>query len=483
MSLPHRFIISVGSYDGVVAGWDSSKNPKLPQNLSPKSRETKNLSPTRDLPPTPSSTPLPLSFAISNHEGSVRVVSSNQTKTGKPGLMFSCGIDGALRLYDIELSVEIGETRLPSDVGTCTCGAWAGEKHILIGTADGKLILYEVSTLQVVHVMGGHTSPVSCITVHPGSKSTPPGSMALTCSENDNTVRLWDLTKGRCGFVTKIKKKGGGGPSIIKFSPNGETYTYTHNHTHITTKSTSTDDILLDIDLGQQLYRVNDVAYITESYICAGLNNGGISIFRVEADAASASEVRAAMVINGSESSRDTKNRIKRVESMAGGSGYLVVSCCSSGVVSVYDFEGAVNSLMDEDNESDGGESSGSDEFGEEDDQYVLLQQVKLGTGSRIVSISGWSSDHAIGENDLDFDVDQSSDAVTPDFAPRRKPPTDKEAEEQQPPSKKRRNAVDASNIMEDAQAVAKARDLIESAKKSAKKKKKKKGAAKKIKK
>ncbi|GMH84076.1 hypothetical protein TrVE_jg11167 [Triparma verrucosa] len=481
MALPNRFIISVGSYDGVVAGWDSSKNPKLPGNLSPKSREVKNLSPTRDLPPTPSSTPLPLSFAISNHEGSVRVVQTLHNKSGKPGLMFSCGIDSALRLYDLDLSVEIGETRLPSDVGTCTCGAWAGDKHILIGTADGKLVLYEASSLQVVHVMGGHTSPVSCITVHPGSENTPAGSMALTCSENDNTVRLWDLTKGRCGFVTKVKKKGGGGPSVIKFSPNGETYTYQHNHTHITTKSTSTDEILLDIDLGQQLFRVNDVAYITESFICAGLNNGGISVFRVEADAASASEeVRAAMVVEGSESSRDTKNRIKKVEALAGGSGYLVVSCCSSGVVSVYDFEGAVNSLMDEDDDSHGGESSGSDdEFGEDDEQYVLLQEVKLGTGSRIVSISSWSSDSAIGENDSDFDADQSSDAVTPDPAPKRKPPTDKE----QPPPKKRRNAVDASNIMEDAEAVKKARDLIKKSKKmSASAKKKKSAIAKKSK-
>ena len=179
-------------------------------------------------------------------------------------------------------------------------------------------------------------------------------------------------------------------------------------------------------------------------------SNTPLAVFRVEADAASASEeVRAAMVVEGSESSRDTKNRIKKVEALAGGSGYLVVSCCSSGVVSVYDFEGAVNSLMDEDDDSHGGESSGSDdEFGEDDEQYVLLQEVKLGTGSRIVSISSWSSDSAIGENDSDFDADQSSDAVTPDPAPKRKPPTDKE----QPPPKKRRNAVDASNIMEDAE-------------------------------
>ena len=87
-----------------------------------------------------------------------------------------------------------------------------------MGTADGKLVLYEASTLQVVHIMGGHTAAVSSIAVHPGSESTPPGSMALTCSEKDNTIRLWDLTKGRCSFVTKVKKMGGGGASVVKVS-------------------------------------------------------------------------------------------------------------------------------------------------------------------------------------------------------------------------------------------------------------------------
>ena len=79
-------MISVGSYDGVVAGWDSRNNPKLLANIKPPKKKDDRLSPTRDLPPTPSSTPLPLSFAIANHEGSVKVVSSSRS-----GLMFSCG--------------------------------------------------------------------------------------------------------------------------------------------------------------------------------------------------------------------------------------------------------------------------------------------------------------------------------------------------------------------------------------------------------
>ena len=128
-----------------------------------------------------------------------------------------------MRLYDLELSVEIGETRIPSDInGTCSAGSFVSPTHILIGTSDGKLVLFEVKTLQVVHVMGGHSDLISSIAAHPGSAdgTIKPGAMALSCSNKDNSIRLWDLTKGRCSYVTKVApaagRSGGAGPSMIK---------------------------------------------------------------------------------------------------------------------------------------------------------------------------------------------------------------------------------------------------------------------------
>ena len=82
-----------------------TRNPKLAKRAT-------SLSPTRDLPPTPSSTPLPLAFAIANHEGSVRVVQcapsspSTADSSSKPPLMFSVGNDNCLRLYDLEVRMD-----------------------------------------------------------------------------------------------------------------------------------------------------------------------------------------------------------------------------------------------------------------------------------------------------------------------------------------------------------------------------------------
>ena len=201
---------------------------------------------------------------------------------------------------------------------------------------------------------------------------------------------------------------------MVEFSPDGSTYTYQHNLTHITTKSTNTDQVLLDIDLGEQLFRVNDLCYVGASYICAGLNNGGVCVMRVAEDGSE--EVRATMVIEGSQSGKETKERIKRVEYLRGGSGHLVVGCCSNGIVSVWDFEGAVNSLMDEDEDDDEDDDDSEDEFGEDDEGYVLLQEVKLGTGSRIVSVSGWSSDVTdVLEEEFDGDDEDAAEGSSSD--------------------------------------------------------------------
>lgn len=49
-----------------------------------------------------------------------------------------------------------------------------------------------------VHVLGGHKDAVNDIAVHPS------GKLALTVSK-DNTMKLWNLVHGRCGFTRRLK--------------------------------------------------------------------------------------------------------------------------------------------------------------------------------------------------------------------------------------------------------------------------------------
>jgi len=89
-----------------------------------------------------------------------------------------------------------------------------------------------------------------------------------------------------------------------------------------------------------------------------------------EEDEQDDSVVRASMVIEGSESGKSSSSRIKCMESLVGGSGYLVCSCTSEGVVSVWDMEGAANGLMDDDDDDEESEDN-SGEADEADDSDV----------------------------------------------------------------------------------------------------------------
>lgn len=64
-----------------------------------------------------------------------------------------------------------------------------------------------------VHVLGGHKKAVTGIAVHPS------GKLALSVS-NDNTMKLWDLTQGRCAFTRRLK----GSASSVRWNENGSRY-------------------------------------------------------------------------------------------------------------------------------------------------------------------------------------------------------------------------------------------------------------------
>jgi hypothetical protein len=79
--------------------------------------------------------------------------------------------------------------------------------------------------------------------------------------------------------------------------------------------------------------------------------------------------VKASMVIEGSEGGKSSSARIKCMETLVGGSGYLVCSCTSEGEVSVWDMEGAANALMDDDDDDDDDDDEKEEEEEEEEEE------------------------------------------------------------------------------------------------------------------
>ena len=260
--LPSRYIISVGTYSGVIAGWDSSIPPPSSSSLpssSTSSGGVGSVGESVDAIETPyqekqrqqegsddegEGIGIGMKFAFRSHGGAVRDIVASSGSGGNdddkydddndddndsknkcsPPMMISVGNDGAIRLYDLLMNVEIGEGRLPHGVEDASCcGPFLRDGKgdiygVIVGTNCGKLVIFKAKTMAVMHVMGRHKDAVSSIAVHPTS------TMALSASDKDNTLRLWDLTRGHCVFVKKVNGAGkgnrkGAGPTNVAFSP------------------------------------------------------------------------------------------------------------------------------------------------------------------------------------------------------------------------------------------------------------------------
>jgi WD40 repeat protein len=256
-SFPDRLVIVVGTYDGVIAGWDTSLDVK--RALEEKGEN--QISTVKESPLTllhqhrqeqNDDSYLKLKFAMPVHEGSVRTVSiasgipssanqenkeqlqtqesstkkrrrdttsaqeqgpeSHETSTSSgntcttihiPEILLSAGYDETMAVFSLSKGVQSGELKTPADLGTPTCSCFAPPStsyptHVLIGMSSGKIIIYKRRDWSVQHILSGHDDRgITCLAVH------PTGKMALSGGK-DGKIILWDLLKGKLAFVYKI---------------------------------------------------------------------------------------------------------------------------------------------------------------------------------------------------------------------------------------------------------------------------------------
>ena len=95
---PTKIIVAVGTYDGVLAGWEWTKDTQK----------------------------FEIAFATPVHDGSVRSLSIAQgNDMEQPGAFLSTGYDEVLRTHDFAKRLtSAGEIRTPSDLGTPVCAAF-----------------------------------------------------------------------------------------------------------------------------------------------------------------------------------------------------------------------------------------------------------------------------------------------------------------------------------------------------------------------
>lgn len=511
--IPHRLIVIAGTYDGVLAGWDTHHSSTITssddvEKVKEESIEVRLLRKMND------GKYLKLLFAMSAHEGSVRcidiattasVTPSFSSKAGvfsdsssfslRPGTLLSGGYDESINVYNILKKNQIGELRTPPDLGSPTCCSFAppsnnndmfehgdGEDgvgganqtstHAVVGTTSGKLIIYKRRDWSVQHILSGHGGSVtntntttssttsaasgggvSCLAVH------PTGRMALSGGRSDGKIILWDLVKGRLAYVHKIPastsrngSNGSGRRAVesinhIVWSTNGSRYAYCYG-SHITARDATSGETLLDVNM-YPCPRVNQLTFVGGKeglFVAAACDDGSLPVLEVghlildddnddDDDADNTKKTkkedktrRAIMAIEPVSEPVAGDDRFKCIRSVVGGSGFLVVTANSGGVISLMDLEGAARMMLtpneeNEEEEDDSGidnDDSDSDidseDDGDGDDEVEaaveILDSVRVGSGARITDLAVWSYGNGDGGCEEEDDDDNVGDSI-----------------------------------------------------------------------
>jgi WD domain, G-beta repeat len=445
-TFPTKIMICAGTYDGVLAGWEYEESiSNLQQNKKRRRIVTTDSN---------SNVQLKLSFASPVHIGSVRSLTiasqsssstgnnnTNTNNTNRPGSLLSCGYDEVLKMHDFAKRLtSSGEVKTPSDYGTPVCSSYAPpyypsasitrttkssssssqplSTHCIVGFTGGNIVIYKKRDWSVQHVLQGHEGGVASLAVHPS------GCLALSGGLCDGKLKLWDLTKGRLSFVTKINKTKTPTANntlstnsttyepidcIVWEGTEGVAYAYSHGH-HITCREVATGIDLLDVELPS---RVNQIALLMGPdgmFVAAACNDGSLPVLAVQdvstmtgsPRAKTAVERRAIMAIEPVDGPVAGEERFRCIQTL---SGYYVVTANSAGVVSIMNLHGAVKMILsaseesesntqnDDDDDSDHDAQDQDDDENDEVEAAVeIIDSVQLGSGARITALTTWCS-------------------------------------------------------------------------------------------
>ncbi|MBW0475771.1 hypothetical protein O181_015486 [Austropuccinia psidii MF-1] len=116
--------------------------------------------------------------ALPGHRTNIRTVflSSNDQ-------LVATGSNGALKVWNVKTQKCIRTF----DCGYVLCGAWLpGDRHILVGTKAGQLMLYELSSSTLLESYNAHTQSIWSLDIRPDGKAFVTGSA-------DKSVKFWNF--------------------------------------------------------------------------------------------------------------------------------------------------------------------------------------------------------------------------------------------------------------------------------------------------
>lgn len=192
--------------------------------------------------------------------------------------------DEHIRIYDLKKRKELGT--LLSHQGTVTTLKFSKEivgiedehksgKWLLLGSEDGKIIIWRTKDWQMFGTLKGHQGKVNDLAIHPS------GRVAISVS-TDKTIRLWNLMTAKKAAVMKIKGKDHLGQSgeFVRWSADGKNFVvglmnrifvyFLGDEAELTNKM-----VLKSTLMCMEIIQVEDIEYLV-----TGHNNGTLE-FRV----------------------------------------------------------------------------------------------------------------------------------------------------------------------------------------------------------
>eukprot|EP01134_Creolimax_fragrantissima_P005620 CFRG5620T1 len=245
-------------------------------------------------------------FAYTPHNGCIKTVALSHP----PMYLSSAGTDEQIKLYDLKRKRELGELLMQHE-GTITKLQFFKKTHMISTGQDGQICIWRVKDWECYKVLRGHKGEVNDLAMH------NTGRLMLSVGK-DKHMRLWNLVKGRCAYITKLPEEA----THVVWSPTGNHYSVCGDTTLYIYKAADASQLAI-VKLGT---RVHSIEFLSDEHIAVGLETG---------------EVRILDVSNG-ETIANTQAHVRRIKSLRAvpspfkPKSSLLVTACSEGDIKVW---------------------------------------------------------------------------------------------------------------------------------------------------
>lgn len=197
-------------------------------------------------------------FADHSHNGSVRQVAVG----GK--ILASGAADEMIRVFNLATRTEVGI--IMEHQGTISSLGFHETTHLFSAAEDGNICIYKQGKWQCEKTLRGHRGGVVDLAVHPS------GKMALSIGR-DNTLRTWNLIKGRKAYITKLK----GAADAVHWSPKGTQYLLVKGSC-VDVYEVATGQVEHSIDFKEH---ISALTFVTDDIIAVGGEGKNICLYDI----------------------------------------------------------------------------------------------------------------------------------------------------------------------------------------------------------